>query len=151
MKPAAHVDLSIVLQHLQHLRVLSVVYGPMSINDVDALGRTLVTANRLTSLTVTKSSLNAVLFDRLQSYLIKCPRLEQLELSFCELDSLGAKLVARYANVTGELRSIDLRGNHIGPDGAEALAYVAMTRRQNSFSPIRLNLGKYRRCGGFLE
>ncbi|XP_050424584.1 dynein regulatory complex subunit 5-like [Adelges cooleyi] len=150
-----HVDIGFVLRHLTGLREVKLVYGAKSLNgvdytpdqykfnieDMDVLGRGLITMNYLTSLAIVKSDLDVVKFNRLSLYLVNCPGLERADFSYCKMDSSATKSVANYAKVANNLRSINLFCNDISPDGVEALAYVALWRRRNNMIALGLNLG----------
>lgn len=158
-KDPVHVDLGTVLRHLRNVESMSVVYGAgkdddeeysrpnaykFGVEDMDLLGRGLVFSKHLTSLTVTKSDLNVVKFNRLLPYLVECGAIEQLDFSFCKLRSLGAKSVAHYLKTAKSLKSVNLCGNGIGSDGVEALAFVMVMRRKNDYPAIKLNLSTYK-------
>jgi len=154
-----HIDMRFVLGFLKNIRTLSLVYGsktftlesPMytpeqyrfSIDDMDTLGCGLVILEHLTSLAITKSELNMAKFNRLLPYLMECFSLEEINFSFCNLNSLGGKSVAHFIKTAKMLKLVNLCGNNIGPDGVESLSFVMLWRRNNNYPAIELNLSTY--------
>lgn len=106
---------------------------------MDVLGRGLVSAERLAALAITRSDLTAAKFRRLLLYLEQCRGLEAIDFSHCRLKSSGARAVARYAETAEKLKSVNLCGNDVGPDGVRSLAY-ALRRRNGACPAIELNL-----------
>lgn len=150
-----HVDMGYVLTYLKNIKSVNLVYGPaeitfgapdlykFNISDMDALGYGLTISEHLTSLAITNSDLTLIKFNRLSPYLTKCLCLEELNLSFCNLESSGGTSVAHYVKTAKHLRLLNLRGNNIGPDTVEILAIVALWRRNKDYPAMELNLSKY--------
>lgn len=155
----AHVNLELVLNRLKRVRRVGLVYGPrtaatdvghardpdpykFNIEDMDTLGRGLVSSRYLTSLAVTKSDMDAIKFGRLSQYLAECRCLEDVDFSFCGLRSPGAESISLYAKTAKHLKLLNLRGNGIGPDGVKPLVVVLMKRRKTGLPAIELNLSK---------
>lgn len=156
-----HVNLEFVLNRLKNVERVSLVYGPrtittdvrntrdpdphrFNIEDMDTLGRGLVSSRYLTGLAVTKSDLDAIKFDRLSQYLAECRCLEHVDFSFCKLRSSGAESISLYAKTAKHLKLLNLRGNDIGPDGIKPLAVVMIKRRKTGLPAIELDLSKNR-------
>ncbi|XP_015371489.1 PREDICTED: uncharacterized protein LOC107167101 [Diuraphis noxia] len=151
-----HIDMRFVLGVLKNIRDLSLVYGSrtftlepktytseqyrFNIDDMDTLGRGLVISEHLTSLAITKSELNMAKFNRLLPYLMECCSLEEINFSFCKLNSLGGKSVAHFIKTAKMLKLVNLCGNNIGADGVESLSFVMLWRRNNDYPAIELNL-----------
>lgn len=150
-----HVDIGFVLRHLENVRSLCLVYGPerisvdekytsdlykINIDDMDTLGRGLSLSTKLTSLAITKSDINVIKFNRLLPYLAKCHNLENIDFSYCNLQSSGGKSVAYYVKTATNLKLVNLCSNNIGSDAVESLAFVSLWRRNNGYSAIELNL-----------
>lgn len=153
-----HVSIDSVLSHLKSVRSVSLVYGPkktavgerytsglykIHIDDMDTLGRGLVLSTNLTSLAITKSDINAIKFNRLLPYLTKCRGLEEIDFSFCDLQSPGGKSVAHFVKTASRLRLVNLCCNNIGADAVESLAFVTLWRRNNDYPAIELNLSMH--------
>lgn len=115
----------------------------LHVDDMDTLGRGLVSLKNLTNLAITKSDLDVIKFNRLLPYLTKCQGLQQIDFSFCKLRSSGANSVANFLKTAKQLKVTNLRGNKIDSDGVETLAMVMLWRRNNSYSAIELNLSTY--------
>ncbi|XP_050524932.1 uncharacterized protein LOC126896309 [Daktulosphaira vitifoliae] len=155
-----HVELDFILHHLPRLREVKLVYGMKScieedytpdqfkfnIKDMDTLGQGLVTLPYLSSLSIVKSALDVIKFNRLSLYLSNCHLLEHLDFSYCLLETLAAKSISNFIKFAKMLKSINLFCNDIGPEGAEALAYVALWRGQNYLPNLDLNLGMNKIC-----
>lgn len=147
----ASVDVGAVIGRLANLRSLSLsfclpapgtLFYELNTADVDELGRGLQTLRHLTTLAITKSHVDATLFDSLSPYLPPCKLLKDLDLSHCQLRCAGAASVARYAGATRSLQSLVLCDNGVAADGVQSLASMSVARRSKGFSPIALNLGK---------
>jgi len=153
-----HVDLELVLSRLKNVETVSLIYGikkltgysndlnrtfRFHIDDMDTLGRGLMLLKNLTSLAITKSDLHVIKFNRLLPYLTECSGLQEIDFSFCKLQTPGGKSVAHYIKTAKNLKLVNLCGNKIGPSGVESLAFVTLWRRNNAYPAIALNLSTF--------